>query len=881
MMIKAEYIRFLQNLTTNGVSADVRKIANLVLQHLDALIPLSTAQGQRIKKVVNLAQTGWKTISADIQPEQEQPVTQTCPVTKLKNLSVGPFRGFSKQEDFDLTSELVLIYGPNGTGKSSFCEALEFGLLGNVAEAENKRFRNQQDYLKNAYTNSFTPPTLVGIDSQGNDISIARNEALYRFCFVEKNRIDNFSRIAAQAPAKQTELISTLFGLDAFTEFVRNFTDTMDGRYIDLEGVKAKELAKKREVLAGYQQQLKTTIPEEIQNIEKEEKELVQMYREGCTFLQMVTELNGTEEQVGLIKQLEDELQKQLPSKSNATIHSLDALKQSIEINVSELEGKQNELSKASQQVSFKQLYDAVTRLKESSPENCPACQTPLSQVKVNPFDYADAELKKLEHLIRLQDELKTLKRDIATSLNSLSVMINTSCSRYPENNPLIAIQISDEKAITIDWWHSLLQKSDVELTPLLHLENQIKQLEESDKAIDKAAVERTEKQAKLTRLRKLAEQIVKFQTRRETANRTKKKAEEAIAQFDTENAQLIANSEAEKTVVVQNQAITNSYAIFVQKLNAYINGLPSKLVADLGEIVVQLYNAFNRNDSEHEQLANIRFPLSQNQRLQIAFKKNPSKYFDALHILSEGHIRCVGLAILTAKNLKENCPFLIFDDPVNAIDDEHRQAIRETLFVDNYFAGKQLIIAIHGEEFFNRTYQIIGKEAAKTAYSYLFSAKQDHHIRVNSLNRPKNYVLAAREHYDRGEYRDSLMSARRALENLTDRAWYYYGKYCDKSDSLISVSRRSPDQPWDLRCLAENLNSKFKKSKANIPNKDQIVRSITDVLGPDAKQPPWEYLNKGTHDETDLPEFDQKTVNQIITALEGLDATLKVQEAK
>ncbi len=880
-MIRAEYIRFLQTLIAESITPDVRKIANIVLQHLDTLIPLSTAQGQRIKRMVNLAQENWSSTSSDILLPSEQVAEQTCPITQLKRLSVGPFRGFAKQEDFDLASELVLIYGPNGTGKTSFCEALEFGLLGNVAEAESKRFRNQGDYLKNAYTNSFMPPTLVGLDSQGNDILIIRNEALYRFCFVEKNRIDNFSRIAAQAPAKQTELISTLFGLDAFTEFVRNFTDTMDSKYIDLEGVKAKELVKKQEALAGHHQQLKTTIPEEIQNIEKEEKELAQEYRKGCTFPQMVDELNGTTDKTGLIKQLDDELQKQLPQKSNLTIVNLEHQKQSIETGIGKLKAKQEELSKASQQISFKQLYHAVKQLKESSPEQCPACQTPLDQVRVNPFDHADAELKKLEHLSHLQESVKTLEGDIATSLNRLSAMIKICCSRNHEKNPLSAIQISDEKAATIDWWNNLLQNLDDGSTSFKHLEDQVKQLEDADKVIETATTKRSEKQAELNRLREFAKKIVKLETRRETANGTKKKAEEAIAQFDTENAQLITDAEEEKIIVAQNQAIANAYAAFVQELENHKNGLPAQLVADLGETVVQLYNAFNRNDGEHEKLVNIRLPLSQNQRLEISLKKDPDKYFDALHILSEGHIRCVGLAILTAKNIKENCPILIFDDPVNAIDDEHRQSIRETLFADDYFSGKQLIIAIHGEEFFNRTHQIIGKEAAKKAHSYLFSPKEDHHIRVNSLKRPKNYVLAARELYDTSEYRDSLMSARRALESLLDKTWYHYGRYCDKSDSLISVSRRSPDQPWDLRCLAENLKSKFNKSKADIPNKDQIVRSITDVLGTDAKQPPWLYLNKGTHDETDLPEFDQRTVSQIVSALEQLDVALKVQEAQ
>lgn len=70
-MIRPEYLRFLQTLNTDEISTDVRKLANLVQIHLDTLIPLSTGQGQRIKKVVNLAQTDWATISADFQPEQK------------------------------------------------------------------------------------------------------------------------------------------------------------------------------------------------------------------------------------------------------------------------------------------------------------------------------------------------------------------------------------------------------------------------------------------------------------------------------------------------------------------------------------------------------------------------------------------------------------------------------------------------------------------------------------------------------------------------------------------------------------------------------------------------------------------------------------------
>lgn len=58
-MIKTEYLRFSQTLYDEGISSDVRKIANIVLENLDTLTPLTTSQGKRIKQMVKLAQTSW------------------------------------------------------------------------------------------------------------------------------------------------------------------------------------------------------------------------------------------------------------------------------------------------------------------------------------------------------------------------------------------------------------------------------------------------------------------------------------------------------------------------------------------------------------------------------------------------------------------------------------------------------------------------------------------------------------------------------------------------------------------------------------------------------------------------------------------------------
>ncbi|WP_205982687.1 AAA family ATPase [Paraburkholderia sp. Ac-20340] len=60
----------------------------------------------------------------------------TWPWRRLRNFTLGPFRGFRLTEKFDVAKQIVLFYGPNSIGKTRLCESLEFALLGEVEEAE-------------------------------------------------------------------------------------------------------------------------------------------------------------------------------------------------------------------------------------------------------------------------------------------------------------------------------------------------------------------------------------------------------------------------------------------------------------------------------------------------------------------------------------------------------------------------------------------------------------------------------------------------------------------------------------------------------------------------------------------------------------------------
>ena len=51
----------------------------------------------------------------------------------VKHVTISGFRGFNGSHELDVSRELVLLYGDNGSGKSSTLSAIEWCLFGDVA----------------------------------------------------------------------------------------------------------------------------------------------------------------------------------------------------------------------------------------------------------------------------------------------------------------------------------------------------------------------------------------------------------------------------------------------------------------------------------------------------------------------------------------------------------------------------------------------------------------------------------------------------------------------------------------------------------------------------------------------------------------------------
>lgn len=69
-----------------------------------------------------------------------------------RSLTAENFRGFRRRADFDLSATAVLVHGPNGTGKTSLFDAIQWLLLGDIGRLKDLRTRTTEEYIVNAYS---------------------------------------------------------------------------------------------------------------------------------------------------------------------------------------------------------------------------------------------------------------------------------------------------------------------------------------------------------------------------------------------------------------------------------------------------------------------------------------------------------------------------------------------------------------------------------------------------------------------------------------------------------------------------------------------------------------------------------------------------------
>ena len=836
------------------------KFASLILEHFSAIKVKGTAAGARAKFISTAY--GQKDYPIAIK-ENIDHLDEVSKIEQLTSLEIEGFRGFTKSETFDLSKKYNFLYGPNGTGKSSFCEALEYSLTGKISEAESKNFTTSK-YIKNMY--SAKPSVALNVqDSTGTVSPLQEPESENDFMFIERNRIEGFARVSSYTSSAQQQRLSMLFGLEAFNSFCNGFSDKIDN-YIDFKTPVLdhnNELLKTLEKVNGQ----KSTKQQEQIDLNAKKKSLL----EGYPLCKLASELMSyLDPKSGAIFSKQEELFRYKNIKLNDIAPYTSLLRELTTLSgfLKKYEKTRKDILASSSKVEFVNLYNsikAIDTFEEIVKDHCPACDTPLTQVTSDPFIKAKKQLLLLKELSANQTLQSSLQRKVeATTIScnqqfkNLNLTVSIDPALHHTNDGYVFKNIPQrlEKAFdAVRDKKDALEKENETNKPLM---NDVQRLQKELNVLN-------EDFAKANQLKALFQknhrELADYNNRIEAVSKSLKKLETSLKK---EQVQLMAN-----------RKFSEDYSSFVSKLKKYNIELPSVLAQSLSNTVLELYNLINKHPYDHEILKSLSLPKASNERIEIEFIDGTKD--DALRILSEGHLRCLGLSILLAKNIHDKHNIIVFDDVVNAIDDEHRTGVLDAIFTYPALANKQYVITTHGEDFLKRLENQIPSKSVKSQLNrYDFKRNSSHRTILVSNDDFRQYLVKAIAALNDGKIKDALMESRRSLEGQVNQLWKHIQN--QKLDSRVSVKLLSPSAHPDLYSVVTGLIKSLKdfEKKPGIDTYRTIKDLLMKIQDTSKKHNEnWQLLNKGTHEEDRNEEFDDNQATELIALLQQLESEI------
>jgi len=174
---------------------------------------------------------------------------------KIRNLTIKGFRGFNEEIEIPFTSGLNLVYAPNGWGKSSLSEAIEWAIFGNTQRTIDAKSKIEFD---GSYRNVHSEPsdtTCVGIDCKKDDQGIT----LIREMDSTEEDILNITPSSYSLP--ETWLVRPIIYQHALQRFIHTEPRKRWDEFANILGLG--ELEELRGILVNVKNNKEEAIPEE------------------------------------------------------------------------------------------------------------------------------------------------------------------------------------------------------------------------------------------------------------------------------------------------------------------------------------------------------------------------------------------------------------------------------------------------------------------------------------------------------------------------------------------------------------------------------------------------------------------------------------------
>jgi DNA sulfur modification protein DndD len=626
----------------------------------------------------------------------------------LDYLRVKNFRGFGEfgPDDtgtFIRFSKLKnIFYAPNGGGKSSLCEALEIGTTGDIKEAARRKTKVNQYIARGA-----VKPKLM---LMGTDKLPVQRSISWSGCFIDRNRLQEFSLLGSKdTGSAESDVLATLFGLeelqDVISRFVRPESFSLKA-FLRVDQVEALDALECTRVNLGHLRR-------------KHRADLHASISESCRLLGLKADQDFDVRPKVL--RLRDTVEMHIRGAERlraAKVPFAIPLKQVKRICAIALRllHRRADIEKVFLQrasdVNYRAVFEALEAIEQLQvAETCPACLTPLERVVVNPFERAREQIKALGELDFLKQSRQ--RNDARIALWASKVATGISTLKGNEHAEVPCPLKMDELEAVLAKFHAATDRSEVAsfvLDSFLKLcagsadqiEVYLRGCEHKRREVGQAEARAARLEARVTKLKEIDELLKQQFDSKKLAKREFKIANDQMAELIKQKTALLNDAVDNIHFNQLLKDLEAEYRTLYRDLQDYKLELEKARITGIEAKAAEYYRAINNHDDDHEQIASLSFDR-QADSYRIKIIKVDGSLLDAFAVLSEGHLRALGLSILLAMAEKNNFPLIVFDDVVNAIDTEHRSNIIDLFFSDAYLRRIQMVVTTHDRLFWER----------------------------------------------------------------------------------------------------------------------------------------------------------------------------------
>ena len=618
-------------------------------------------------------------------------------MAKIKSIKVNGLRGVRDTLALDLNKKSILVYGDNGTGKSSLTDSFEWFFYDRIGHLSNEEIgrRKGRDALRNIFIDDTQDGFIEMIfDETYLDSKKSIDSSLKTYSSNTSDEFNDFitSSYSERLILRYRDLVQFIIAgkTDKLNELqnIIGFSEVQNIRNL----LKKNGARIGRTIKASNYDNLKnvqqSTILENLGQNAYSDEQLFQGANELIKPLDLGVDIKSRKDINDVLKKIESKEDSELLNQINFYTKIKESVAQlkgnidNIQSNYSTFYDSFQTLKQDPEKVKSLQLLALLQEGKSVLTKDvveddyCPLCQQEKS--KVDLIQELNSRIEELELLKKEKEKIennsKNLEETVRPNISSLEGLLTEKLFEKEEYDKLKETILSLKKSL-----NNFLEETKKDFTKNLSDKDQIKV---DEKAIGELSAELVKKVKTLIESK---EANLKFKTYTKLFQSAKAYVEYLRIEKEQQ--------------VLTNQQITFEllYEDFIKRQEEALNVFLTMFSNDINDF----YTTMNPN----EKVEDIKLvPLKKGDELvgiTIEYSFFDETKTPPIAYLSESHINCLGLSFFLAsvKAFNKKNKFFVLDDVISSFDRSHRYRFAQLL--TSKFSDYQVILLTHEKEFF------------------------------------------------------------------------------------------------------------------------------------------------------------------------------------